>query len=627
VTRIGLIVLACLACASCSDDSKQPVPDKGIDRSVVDGPKKEAATPDKGPASQELVILHTNDVHGQVEGWSPISEYTPDATGDDGTVGGFARVAALIKSERAAAGSTPVLVLDAGDFMMGSLFDLLATTKGAELKLMDQMGYDAATIGNHEFDWKPLGLAAVLGAATTAGAKFPILAPANMVFDSTSTEDDALAQLVTSGAMKKKLVKTLSNGLTVGIFALMGKDAASVAYGAPPVTFGDAATAAKAMVKELREQDKVSLVICLSHLGIETDGKGEDATLAAAAPGIDVIVSGHSHTALTAPVKVDSTLIVQAGAHGKHLGKLGLKVQGTTVSMTKGELLAVDDKVKGDGDVQTAVTGAIADIDAALTAASTGLTYKKVLAETSFDLTFPAYQEAIMGNIIVDGYLSIAKALQPTEPADIAVDSGGVIGDAILKGKAGKIWFADVYRAVPKGIGPDAKPGYPLVSFHINGKEVRAGMEVLAMAQGFLKSNSYFFQVAGMQVEYQKAGLPMGSVTSIKIGNPPVAIDMSNTTTCYKMVTNLLVANQLSQVKTISGGLLSIEPKDKDCTTKIADLTTRIVDRDPVTAGVQELKAWQAVATYLSKLPDTNANSVPDVPDAYKTLQNRIVGK
>jgi hypothetical protein len=84
------------------------------------------------------------------------------------------------------------------------------------------------------------------------------------------------------------------------------------------------------------------------------------------------------------------------------------------------------------------------------------------------------------------------------------------------------------------------------------------------------------------------------------------------------------VAGLLGVVSKFTGGLLAVEAKDKDCVTPI-DPTTRFVDSDPVTAGVQELKHWQAVAKYVSGLPDTNADGVPDLPAAYATVQGRIV--
>src|SRR6056300_1559069 len=102
--------------------------------------------------AQKITILHTNDMHSRLLGFAPSSEYTPFSLNDDNTRGGFARLAHLIK-EKEAQNPEGTLVLDAGDFLMGTLFHTLETKKGFQLRLMKEMGYDLAAIGNHEFDF------------------------------------------------------------------------------------------------------------------------------------------------------------------------------------------------------------------------------------------------------------------------------------------------------------------------------------------------------------------------------------------------------------------------------------------------------------------------------------------
>ena len=193
-----------------------------------------------------------------------------------------------------------MLLLDAGDFMMGTLFELLATTASPELAMMHALGYDATTIGNHELDWTPHGLAGILQAAVTNDVTFPILS-SNMKFSAADPGDDELAALASAGVIQPKLVKMVG-GLKVGFFGLLGANAAQVTPQAAPLTFDPIDVAAARMVKELRETDQVDLVIALSHSGIDHDGQGEDAVLAAKVPGIDIIISGHTHETLAQPV-------------------------------------------------------------------------------------------------------------------------------------------------------------------------------------------------------------------------------------------------------------------------------------------------------------------------------------
>ena len=623
-------VLALLWTVGCSDDDK-PVPDSAVADSTVDSQRPDAgdgavsdAAPD-GPAgaTHKLIILHTNDMHAQLEG-IPNADYTPATTGDDATLGGFARLAAQIKSERSAAGSTPVLLLDAGDFMMGSLFGWLDTTKAPEMSLLQDMGYDAVTLGNHELEWTSNALAAFIGAGAANGFTVPLV-QSNMVFDATDPADDALEALTKDGTIGKKLVKTLPDGLKVGLFGIMGKDAADLSAPGLPVTFEERIAAAKKMITELRDQDKVDLVICLSHSGIEETASGEDGELAAKAPGIDVIISGHSHTKLDKPITVGDTLIVQTGKSGANLGKLELEVVGGKIAKSTYALIPIDDTIQGDSATQQKIDGYKQEINALLQPA--GLAYNNVIAETTFDLTFPDFQETLVGNLVTDSYLNIYNTLNPSAPADAAIEAGGVIRYPLLKGKTGKLWLADVYRVMPNSVGPDQKPGTPLVAMYLNGKDLKAVGELTALAQGMLSSQVYFLQFAGMQLEYAKAGFPTMAVSSIKIGNPLQPVDFTDTTKCYKLLTNLYVAEMMSLASAASGGMLKFEAKESDCQTIITDPATHLVDADPATAGTQELKAWQALVQYVSSFPDTNSDSIPDIPSAYSQLQNRIIAK
>lgn len=624
IWRPTLAIALGLALGACSDD-KQPTTDAGpadgsSDVAVAPDSGADQAAPDSAPGkSGKLVILHTNDLHATVEGRDPVADYTPLTTGDDGTTGGFARLATVIAGARDRAGDRPVLLLDAGDYSMGSPFDMLASTSYPILALFEKLGYDAITIGNHELEDSPATTAAEIEAARQGGFKVPLLL-ANVKFDDQDAGDDALEALQEAGVIKSKIVKELPNGLKVGIFGLLGKPAWSVAYGLGSLTFADAAETAAAMVKELREEDGVDLVICLSHSGLAKDGTGADATLAEKVPGIDLIVGGHSHTLLQDPVQVGDTIIVQTGAYGGHLGQLELELVDGKLSVEQFTQLPVDDTVAGDAAIQKIVETYITEIDSLL--APQGLSYNKVLAETTFDLTFPDFQEAIAGNVITDAYRYAADAADPAAPADVALDSMGVIGDPMLKGKTGQLWLADVMRAAHAGRGPDGALGYPLVSFYITGKELHDGMEVVAIAEDVLKTQDYFMQLSGLRIEYSRSGGLFQRLTSLKIGEPAVEVDPAG---CYKVVTTLIVGRWLSWVKDASYGALSVEAKDEGCTNLVTDLTTRIIDADPATDGVQELKAYKALADYLQSLPDTTGNGVPDIPASYALPQGRIV--
>jgi 5'-nucleotidase len=611
-TWLGIFLLAGCLGTGCSDDVTTT--DGGSGKDAAADQAADAGA-DTKPAARQVVILHTTDMHDHLMGWGPNADYTPGTTGDDKTVGGFARLAALIKKERTAAGQTPVLLLDAGDFMMGTPFTLLGLTHAPTLSLMQRLGYDAITLGNHEFDWTPEALAGIIGTATKGGFKVPLLA-SNMVFDSSSTGDDKLQQLMTSGVIKKKLVKTLPNGVKVGFFGLLGAAGVSAAWNEKPLTFTAAETVAKAMVKELRETDKVDLVVCLSHSGLNADlQSGDDYDLAKAVPGIDVIISGHTHLTTTQPVKVGKTLIVQSGAYDAQLGKLELLWKGTEVTLKKFSLLALDDQIKGDAAVQTQVEGYIKAVDTAVQ--PMGLSYNKVLAETAFDLTFPPYVETNLGDLITDAYRAQVDKLTPTDKVHVAVESGGIIRDPISKGKTGKLWFADVFRALPGGIGPDKRPGFPLVAIYLTGAELKRGLELLPVAQEFLKNNDYFLQISGATVEFDKSRPWFQRVSSFKVGGSPIS-----DSACYKLVTTLYVSQMIAVVGQMLPAI-NLTAKDKGCKNAIKDLTTAVVKDN---SGA-ELKGWVALVRYLQSLKDSDADKIPDLGSEYAKPQGRLVFK
>src|SRR5579871_2240180 len=617
---VALLAVAAVAAAACGDTNSAGKLDAGGD-----------AGPPAGPP-QKLLILHTNDIHSHLMGFAPEVDYTPATPNDDATHGGMARLAAEIGAEKAsaAADGTPVLLLDAGDFMMGTLFEFLATQASSELAMMHALGYDATTIGNHELDWTPHGLAGILQAAVTNNVTIPILS-SNMNFSPTDPGDDELQALASAGVIQPKLIKTVG-GLKVGFFGLIGANAVQVTPQSAPLTFDPIAVAAARMVKELRETDQVDLVIALSHSGIDSNGQGEDAVLAAQVPGIDIIISGHTHDTLAQPAKVGSTLIVTAGAYTAYLGELALTVtpSGTpgqppvSVTVDSYTLKSIDDTITGDATTQGAVDQYIAGLDTAL--APSGLAYKAVVATTPADLTLPARGEAPVGNLVTDAYLRITQALQPTAPPAIAVDANGALRAPIIAGKTGKIWFADLFRVTPLGIGPDQIPGYALVTFYLNAKDIRDGLELGGAPE--VVPNDFFLQVAGLKVSYDMTKPLFGRVSSLSLVPPtgaPQPLDVTDTTTCYKVVTTSYVAGLLGAVQSLTDNLLEVTAKDSDCLTPV-DPTTRFVDADPTTTTVEELKHWQAVLKYVSAQQDTDGDGIPDVPAAYAAPQGRITG-
>lgn len=249
-----------------------------------------------------LTILHTNDVHSRLE---PFEEDGSKFAGQ----GGVAARAALIAAIRAE--EQHVLLLDAGDIFQGTPYFNLY--KGEpEIKAMAAMRYDAATMGNHDFDAGVEGFAKQL-----VHANFPILV-ANYDFTGSAMEGKTLPYTVT----KKGGIKIGIFGLGVQLKGLVPDDAYGTTQYLEPIQI------AQSTVDKLRKREHCDLVICLSHLGYDYDYKKvSDKILAKETSGIDLIIGGHTHTFLEHPTvmknkKGDEVLINQVGWAGLRLGRI-----------------------------------------------------------------------------------------------------------------------------------------------------------------------------------------------------------------------------------------------------------------------------------------------------------------
>lgn len=256
---------------------------------------------------KQLVVLHTNDVHSCI---MPLNENLDNK--DIAGRGGFIRRVNMIKEQRAL--HPDLLFFDSGDFSQGSGYYTLF--KGdVEIGLMNQMGYDAATIGNHEFDFGLDNMARIF-----SKANFSIVCSN---YDFTGTPCEGLV---------KDYITINRNGLKIGVFGLGAPLKGLVANpNCEGVKFLDPAETAKKYIKLLRKQEKCDVVICLSHLGWEISDY-PDQQFIREIDGCDLVLGGHTHTYMPtleyAPDKTGKMIPDdQNGKHGVFIGKLVLTFQ------------------------------------------------------------------------------------------------------------------------------------------------------------------------------------------------------------------------------------------------------------------------------------------------------------
>jgi len=586
-----------------------------------------------------FTVIHTNDLHSHLLGFSPNIDYTPLRTGDDQTVGGWARIAAVIKSEKAKR-TNPTLVLDAGDFLMGSLFHMVAREEALELGLMKEMEYDVVTLGNHEFDLTPHGLARILNSCHKKGG-MPQIVFSNPIFHPESTEDDTLEESFKKGIVKPYIIKEIQ-GIRIGIFGILGKDAAEVSPFARPIKFRDPIETSREMLKTLKEKEKTDLVICLSHGGLrENKSFSEDDRLAKEVPGIDLIVGGHSHTKLKNPLMVNQTMIVQAGGHGEYVGVLDLAYGKGKMNLKGYKLVEIDDSIQADEKIQKKVESYIGLINERVLKKE-DLSFHKVLAKTDFDMRF-ADDESNLGNLIADSIRWKINRIDydrndPVTKVVVAIESNGVIRDDLLKGKTGKVAVCDLFRTVPLGFSRgDDTMGYPLITCYFYAHEIKKLMEVVTSIYP-RKGSNFFLQVSGMRFKYNPNRVIFDRVTEISLGSEeegykPLDYSESNKN-LYRTATNVYNATFISYVGRFTYGTLDIVPKDRNGNSMVTKtpkgnpfdvLLSLRVDVDKNKPGIQELKEWVALMDYVRDFPDKNRDGFPDIPEKYRGKLGRIV--
>jgi 5'-nucleotidase len=582
-------------------------------------------------AEKSITIVHTNDMHSHFQGFSPEVDYQPFRVNADETLGGWSRVAAVIQKTKREK-SNPVLVVDAGDYTMGSFFHMLNREEAFELRLLKDMGYDVVTLGNHEFDLKPAGLAATLKAAKARGGG-PQIIFANAVFDRQKPQladlEDAFSETgVASHAILER------GGLKIGIFGILGKDAIEVSPFAKPLKFRDPIQTAQEMVNILRNREKVDLVICLSHGGLrENPKKSEDEILAAEVRGIDIIVSGHTHTSLEKPIIINGTIIVQAGSYGRFVGILDIIREADGVTLKNYTLVPVNSSVAGDPKIQKTIDAFKQQLNARLLSPK-NLSYDQIVAETAWDLKIAA-TESPLGNLLADSIRWSVNRVSfdsndPSSSVVVAVESNGVIRDYLLRGKTGKVGFGDLFRTIPLGIGVDNTMGYPLISFYLYGYELKRALEILTSVRPLKSNNDYYLQVSGLRFTYNPRRIYFDRVTAIEIGSEeegyrPLDYSRSNRQ-LYRVAANIYNATFLKNVGRFTYSLLDIVPKDKNGN-PVEKLSAALVDGDPSLPGIQELKEWEGVLQYVQSFPDTNGNGIPDFPAKYSGKLGHIVEK
>jgi 5'-nucleotidase/UDP-sugar diphosphatase len=587
-------------------------------------------------------ILHTNDMHSELLPHSPAVDYRPGE--GNPAIGGFARLATAVDEirENKSRESEPVLLFDAGDFLGGGPFAWLALNgSAAELTIMQEMGYDAVTIGNHEYDYGPDVLAQYL-----LQAGYPEAHEKTLMLAS-NTEAPSDHPLAVQGLYRETAIFELENGLKVGVFGLIGKDAIIVTADTGDVEFGDQHQTARQMVDELKEQG-ADVIVALSHSGVK-----EDRELAREVPGIDIIIGGHCHTALYEPVLQGTTIIVQAGSLGMYLGQLELAYNSNTgeVRMRNEEndhpfLIPIDSSFACDPEIDDLVQKYTLALNAYIEEVTGGKfdDVMSTVARSDFVLSnLPPLSETALGNFVTDAMRFAAQEFIGKR-VDIAGQADGNIRNSIFPGtmehSAGNISFYEIIEATGVGRGLDGYPGCPIASVYLTGEEVRRVLEITILLQEFM-GDSYFLHFSGLRYSYNPANAVLFSVPFVNLPIPTTrAVTSAELYTgdeiqpvnsekyiplkrgdeeLYHLVTDAYLLLFLPLVTDILPQL-EVVPKNTDGEPIPLDRIDELIIRH---ADGREFKVWEAVVIYaVAQL--SGEGGVPQITDYYEDVGGRI---
>ena len=453
-----------------------------------------------------LTILHVNDTHSNL---APLGPRTEDLKG---TQGGIARAATVIGMNRMT--ESNVLLLHAGDVFIGDFF-FNVYFGVAELQLMNALGFDAMTVGNHEFDLRPSTLYGALSGSFAAGEGFPLLS-ANCILDDPDVQP--LKDYISPYTIKE------FDGFKVGIFGLTTPETNLLSLPSPAVIDTNIVEIAASSVTKLTEEN-CDIIILLSHLGFDLDQ-----VIASYVPGIDIIIGGHDHYSIEETVNVPNptggvTPIVQVGGFYSEMGKLKFELNETNVSLIEYSLVKLDNAIPEESTISAQIDTLIMGIEETYGPAYTQqIGYAAEYFEEVANPLITGCPDTPVGNLVTD-------AFRDKTGTDIAIEPGGSTAQPLYQGP---LVAADVFRMLGYGFNEVNGLGFRLVTFDVLGGELLAGIEFgLSTIE---QNDEFLIQVSGINYEYSISLPPYSRLTNATIGSDPV--DPSAT---YSITTNEFV--------------------------------------------------------------------------------------
>lgn len=537
-----------------------------------------------------VTILFTHDLH---------SHFLPTNLPEGGQYGGFARLMTLIRQQKEKYPNA--ILVDGGDFSMGSLFQTAYATSALELRMLGAMGYEATTFGNHEYDYLPSGLANMLNAAVDSGDKLPAILQANYLPPKQGqegyTEDsEAMWEAFEHYGVQDYMLLE-KGGIYYVIFGIMGYDSDDCAPNSGSI-LEDPAQVAQRIVDEattacMEQYGVKPMVVCLSHSGTK-NGEGEDYELAQKVSGIHVIVSGHTHTTLKEPIRVGDTYIVSAGEYGKNLGVVNMDYSADgSAELVSYELIPVNEHVEEDPVIASLIGDYKKTVEADYLS-QYGCTFDLPLVNNPyrFDTVKEVYatqHESTLGNVYSDAYHWAAETIGGIQ-VDVALTAAGVIRETL---PVGVVTVSDVFNAASLGVGTEGE----LIAVYVTGKDLKNALEVDASIQPIMSGAQLFF--SGVEYSFNTNRMIFNKVDYAMLRKSDGLLEKIENDRLYCVVTGMYAGQMLGNVEESSYGILAITPRDAQGNPIPIDQLSEHVIRDQ---KGRPLKEWYAISTYLADM-------------------------
>lgn len=532
-----------------------------------------------------FTIIHTNDLHSYIGGLGPDALFTETANDKDPVLGHYSRLTHLIKKKKIELSkkNEPFILIDAGDFYAGTLFQVLGPDKEIpavpELEFFLFNDYDFTTVGNHEFDAKDIGFYNMLKKVDKDKKDFKILS-SNFVFENKISvlkefykkfEGEKHNHLITD--IYTKEITQNDKKLKLGFIGILGPDGAKVStanrkdisfigHNDKKVkhNFDELYALLRKKIQDLKEKYKVDIIVLTMH-----GGTPEDSMIAENVDGIDIIIAGHTHELYEKPKMINNTIITQVQCYGNYLGVLSLNYQEGKVKLQNDlpTYTLVDDSIPSDPEYDKLVTKYISFINQKIK--KYDYQYNTPILKLKKDYLRKDFESHNKLGLIVASAIKNQfnkEKAKTAPPVDLFFTTMGLIRSDLITDKANiptPLQFSDIYKFLPLGNSKDGETGFPIVTFYLQKSQVKTLINFLEIYKNFSGNYTPVFSDS-LNYRINAWGIPgLNRVKDLTLNGKPY----DQWPEYIHVSTSSYIAGHIDQVGPMSYGLVSFSPLDK----------------------------------------------------------------